>query len=290
MSIIERNYFESSEFQHLCLGKHTSVFRGAVADWPAVNKWSLDFFAQSYPNIPIVTKIFGQEGIKSKNMSMGQYASIIGKLKISQDEKKNRSIPYCHDVPIFLLEKALLNDIGWFPSEVLPDWYAKNWSRYAQFFVSNKGNVTPLHFDTLLTHNLFFQIKGEKVFTIIHPRDGRYCYRKGWRWFDVDPDNPDYDKFPDFKHAKVEHITVRSGDIFYMPPGTLHQVRSLDDGISFNVDFHTLNSVFQSFLGCFKGMPLVNLRYNSQVFKALSLGDGNDQCFERYKSYLNYIS
>lgn len=290
MSISEIHKFDSDEFINNIIGKNSCVFRGGVEDWPAVKKWNLDYFAQTCPNIPVVTKVFNDSGIDIKQMSMKGYVDAIFEFKKIHGEETDKVAPYCHDVPIFLLEKSLINDIGAFPKEVLPEWYAKDWSRYAQFFMSAKNSVTPLHFDTLLTHNIFFQIKGRKIFTIIRPEEGKYCYRKNWRWFDVNPENPNYIKHPDFENVSMFNIEVRAGDIFYMPPGTLHQVRSIDDCISFNVDFHTLKSASKSFLGYFKGMPKENLYYNFQSLRALVFKQNNDVLFERYKPYLNYIS
>lgn len=290
MSIIEMNKFDSVNFVNNILGKNAGVFRGGIAEWPAIKKWNLEYFSTACPNIPVVAKVFTDSGIDIKNMSMKGYVDSIFEFKKIHGEGTDKVAPYCHDVPIFLLDRSLVNDIGIFPREVLPNWYAEDWAKFAQFFMSAKNSVTPLHFDTLLTHNIFFQIKGRKVFTIIRPEDGKYCYRKNWRWFKVNPENPDYEKYPDFKRAAVFNVEVKAGDIFYMPPGTLHQVRSLDDCISFNVDFHTRKSVAMSFLGYFKGMPKENLYYNFQSLRAILFKQDSDVIFKRYKPYLNYIS
>lgn len=290
MPIMKFSSFDSSEFRSKCLSSNTALFQGGAKNWPAIEKWDLNYFDKVCPDIPVVTKVFSDSKIDVKNVLMGDYVKIIKDFKEKEGEDTDKVAPYCHDVPIFLLAKELVEDIGNFPKDVMPDWYAQDWSRFAQFFISAKNSVTPLHFDTLLTHNLFFQIKGKKVFTIIRPEYRKYCYRKKWRWFGVDPENPDYEKFPDFKNVKVEQVEVNSGDIFYMPPGTMHHVRSLEDSISFNVDFHTFDSVLRAFCSVFKGMPKENHYYNYLSLKALLLKPKNDRLFNKYKSYLNYIS
>ncbi|PAX99277.1 hypothetical protein CKO50_21870 [Pseudoalteromonas sp. HM-SA03] len=290
MSILRFSGFNSNDFKEQCLSSNTALFENGAKNWPAIEKWDLNYFEKTCPNIPVVTKVFSDSKIDVKNMSMGEYVKIIKEFKRKEGNDTDKVAPYCHDVPIFLLAKELLEDIGDFPKDVMPDWYAQDWSRFAQFFVSAKNSVTPLHFDTLLTHNLFFQIKGKKIFTIIRPEHEHLCYRKKWRWFSVDPENPDYDKYPNFKNVKVDKVEVNSGDIFYMPPGTIHHVRSLEDSISFNVDFHTFDSVLKSFFSAFKGMPKENHYYNYQSLKALLFKPNNDVLFNKYKSYLNYIS
>lgn len=119
-----------------------------------------------------------------------------------------------------------------FPLNFLSAPYRSHWWRYSQFFMGPGGSVTPLHFDRLLTHNLFFQIFGAKQFIILPPSHATYCGRRGWRWFDVDPEQPNYVRFPQYKRATPVVITVNAGDILYMPPGTLHHVRSLSTAIS----------------------------------------------------------
>ncbi|MGM4884465.1 MULTISPECIES: cupin-like domain-containing protein [Rhizobium] len=82
-------------------------------------------------------------------------------------------------------------------------------------------------------------VKVQNKFTILPPSQAAYCGRRGWRWFDVDPEQPDYKRFPQYKRAAPAAVTVNAGDILYMPPAALHHVRSLSTSISFNIDFHT---------------------------------------------------
>lgn len=290
MLIVERTEFDQAEFKQAFLNKQVVVYRNHIKSWPAITKWHPEYFSARCGNMPIVAKTFATMGTNVQHMSMKEYVELIATFKDGHGGNTDKVGPYCHDVPIFLLAKHLINDIGDFPLDILPDWYAKDWARFVQFFMSAKGSVTPLHFDTLMTNNLFFQIKGNKRFTIINGDDRKYCYRRKWRWFNVDPEAPDYQEYPEYMHANVGTVEVKAGDMFYMPPGTLHHVRSLDDCISFNIDFHTLESVMKSFLSILKGMPKANVYYNYLSLKAILNLEGDDDIFERYKSYLNYIS
>jgi len=290
MLIVERTSFDEAEFKKNFLNKQTVVYRKHIKSWPAVQKWNPEYFSAKCPDVPITAKTFVDSEVIVRNMSMKEYVELIDIFQEKNSESCDKSRPYCHDIPIFLLAKQLENDIGKFPIEILPDWYAQNWSRYVQFFMSTKGSVTPLHFDTLLTNNLFFQIKGSKRFTIIRHKDGKFCDRRGWRWFNVDPECPDFKTFPEYAKANVGNVQVNAGDMFYMPPGELHHVRSLDDCISFNIDFHTIPSAVKSFNSIIKGMPKQNIYYNYLSLKALLNIGKSEDVFESYKGYLNYIS
>lgn len=290
MLIVEKTHFDEAEFKKYFLNKQTVVYRNHITPWSAVKKWNPEYFSLKCPGVPITAKKFVDNEVIVRNMSMKEYVDLIDIFQHENGEAREKSLPYCHDIPIFLLAKQLENDIGEFPIGILPNWYAKNWSRYVQFFMSTKGSVTPLHFDTLLTNNLFFQIKGNKRFTIIRHKDGKYCYRRGWRWYNVDPEFPDFQKYPEYAKADVGNVQVNAGDMFYMPPGELHHVRSLDNCISFNIDFHTIPSAIKSFNSIVKGMPKQNIYYNYLSLKALLNIGKREDIFERYKGYLNYVS
>jgi hypothetical protein len=120
--------------------------------------------------------------------------------------------------------------------------------------------------------------------------DSKYCSRKSWRWYDIDPESPDLMKHPDNSKATPKQVEINSGDLFYMPSGTLHHVRSLDDCISFNIDFHNVHSLTRAFTAIPKGMPSINVYYNMICFLGVVLGVPAKKLFSRYKPYLNYVS
>ncbi|MCX7899776.1 MAG: cupin-like domain-containing protein, partial [Methylocystis sp.] len=76
----------------------------------------------------------------------------------------------------------------------------------------------------------------------------------------------------------------------YMPPGTLHHVRSLEASLSFNVDWHTKRSALHGIAAALRGMPLKNVYYNALVAFGLYTGTPVRRVFPYYKSYLSYVS
>ncbi|MBW4556601.1 MAG: cupin-like domain-containing protein [Trichormus sp. ATA11-4-KO1] len=266
------------------------IISGLIENWDAFGKWSLDFLQESAPEINICAKEFTNGTIKTNNFTLKEYTKIIKEFEIKNKYHENvASPPYCHDIPLFSLVPHLIRDVQ-FPTNYLPKWYTEKWWRYCQFFIGASNSLTPLHFDCLLTNNLFFQIVGRKKFTILTYEDKKYCYRYDWRWFKVNPENPDFDKYPKYKNARPIEIIVNPGDILYMPPGTLHHVRSLDMSISFNIDWHTNSSVINSLTACLKGMPMQNVYYNFLLTLGLVFQVPPQIIFKFYKTYLNYIS
>jgi len=290
MEIIERSKYDSAEFKSEFVDDKVVVYKRHIKNWAAVKRWSPEYFSNACPDISITTKIFKKNEIIVEQKLMRDYVALLEHHKVLQETDPEIIVPYCHDVPIFLLSSKLKNDVENFPVELLPSWYADKWWKFAQFFMSSKDSMTPLHFDTLLTSNLFFQIQGKKIFTVLSSADEKYCYRKNWRWFNVNPEDIDLQKYPKYRKAQPQTVLVESGDMLYMPPGTLHHVRSLEDSISFNVDFHTRHSCVHSFKGALKGMPLENLKFNLLCLRSLYFGDTNEILFNQYSKYLNYVS
>lgn len=289
-SEIERRYkLSSNEFKinYVEQGKPV-IISGRISSWDSLNKWSFAYFQNLSPHLNIYAKKFRANQIDLCSITIDEYAKLIEKFE--NNHEINDLPPYCHDLPLFELLPSLIKDVQPFPLDYLPKWYWYKWWRYCQFFMGSSQNVTPLHFDCLLTNNIFFQIVGRKQFTILLPDDAKYCYRQGWRWFLVDPENPDYNKYPQYENARPIKFIVNPGEILYMPPGTLHHVRSLDMSISFNIDWHTNKSSLSAIATSLRGMPVQNSYYNFLLVMGLVFKIPPQIIFKFYKSYLNYVS
>lgn len=288
---IERRYkLSSREFKsnYVDSGKPV-IISGVIKSWDSFNKWSLEYLKNISPNLKIYAKKFNHNhDIELCSFTMKEYVELIKEYEVN--ELNTGLPPYCHDLPLFSLILPLIEDVQPFPLDYLPKWYWYKWWRYCQFFIGGSNSITPLHFDCLLTNNIFFQLVGRKQFTILLPEDAKYCYRKGWRWFLVNPENPDFNKYPEYKNARPIKFIVNPGDILYMPPGTLHHVRSLDMSISFNIDWHSKKSCLNALAASRKGMPIQNSYYNFLLAMGLVFKIPSPIIFKFYKSYLNYIS
>jgi len=284
-----REFLSASEFvAEYAQPRRPVVIQGMMRGWNALLNWTPDSIAAKSPELNIPVKEFCEGEIKRTTWRLKDYAEFLN--RCNPETEPAKALPYCHDIPLFHAIPGLSRDVSPFPVQYLPKYYQPRWWMYAQFFLGPKFSVTPLHFDCLLTNNLFFQIYGRKRFILFAPTDQAYCYRQGWRWFQVDPENPDYTKFPLFAKATPLEVVISPGEILYIPPGMLHHVRSLDTSISFNVDWHSRATAFEGVCGLFQGMPLANVHYNFWILLGLSLGMPHDLVFRFYKRYLNYVS
>jgi len=279
----------AKEFSNLLKEGKPVLLKGAIKDWKACKTWDLSYFKE-LPN----DKLFVVKGAdlidgETTKMKLKEYVSHLEKF-IEGKSGKDRP-PYLHDVGMFNIIPELVNDVSSeYIKEYLPKFYHKNWWKYVQFFMSVKGHVTPLHFDTLMTHNLFFQVKGTKRFTLIPWNQKDACYMKKWRWSEVDPNNPDFKRFEKYADVAPVVVDVEGGDILLMPTGTLHHVESTSFCISFNIDWHSKSSVLKGMYSYFQGAPKQNFMYNFYMFLAIWIKVPEKYIWSYYKSYLSYIS
>lgn len=100
-----------------------------------------------------------------------------------------------------------------------------------------KGTVSPLHHDP--KRNLLTQVVGEKQLFLFSPSDSENLYPHGHELLNntaqVDPRQPDLEKYPKYKSAKPYYCILKPGQMLYIPPKWWHFVESLS--ISFSVSF-----------------------------------------------------
>lgn len=269
------------------------LVKRALEGCAALSRWSLGYLREQAGRKLVPLKEWGPSGIQTVRRCFDDYVDNLELYEfrlhtggVTADQKP----AYLHDVPLTSILPEADADLERFPSDYFPNWYRAEWWKFAQLFLGPPHSITPLHFDCLLTHNLFFQIKGRKRFVLIAREHLKYCYPHDWRWSEVNVEEPDYDRYPLYRMAKPAQVIVEPGDGLYLPPGTLHHVRSLDCALSFNVDWHTKDSALKGALAFARGMPWKNVYYNAVIALGLWGGISPKHLLPYYRSYLNYVS
>jgi hypothetical protein len=269
------------------------VLSGALSAWPAIQRWSPSYFRERCPDLRVRVKDGYIAQRKVTEMRLADYLDLLeaDEAERQKDPEASRPpAPYLHDFPLLSLKPDLIADLEPFPREHFSGLYRPKWWEFTQFFLGPANSFTPLHFDCLETQNLSFQVYGQKRWILIPPSEREHCYIYDWRWSKVDADAPDLTAYPAFAKANPMECTIGPGDLLYVPPGTLHQVRGLSVSISFNIDWHTRASALKGVLALARGMPLTNVRYNAAAALGLCLGLPSDAIMPIYRSYLTYVS
>ena len=105
-----------------------------------------------------------------------------------------------------------------------------------RFWLGPAGTVTPLHCD--YDDNIFAQIWGTKRIFLAPPHHDIYLYTSEANAIlygsPVDPEAPDFEKFPLARQATLIECIVEPGEMLYVPAGWYHQVRALTFSLSAN--------------------------------------------------------
>lgn len=133
--------------------------------------------------------------------------------------------------------KPLFNDIEIFPEYLNPE----DTKGRVFFWFGPKGTITPLHHDPV--NLILTQVSGRKLIKLISPQQTPLMYNHIGVFSKVDGENPDYNKYPLYKEAKIIEVILEPGEAIFIPVGWWHHVKSLD--VSISVSF--TNFVFPNY-------------------------------------------
>jgi hypothetical protein len=107
----------------------------------------------------------------------------------------------------------------------------------AKVWLGKAGTVTPLHRD--VPHNLHVHLAGRKRWLLFPPGQSSRFYPRGLfsgmpNFSYVDPEQPDYDRYPRFHGMTAFGATLNSGETLFIPHGWWHHTRSLDNAVAMN--------------------------------------------------------
>lgn len=126
---------------------------------------------------------------------------------------------------------------NWLLSKVFPK---KKMDHRIDLFIGGPGNRYTIHKDVYNVHAWLIQLYGEKE-VIMFPRgqeDLMYAGKIGVQQCvsPIDISNPDFEKYPKFKDATPMKITLKAGEVAYIPSGIWHTTMANVHNISIIVD------------------------------------------------------
>ena len=238
--VVEKKYgMTYSEFakDHM-YANYPVVFGDATAAWPALHKFTPEFFKQRY----------GDRKVKVR----GEWFKLGDYMDLMLTSTEENPAPYPCKLQIATDYPELLPDVS--PrysfalpdrthSKMLPGGFLGGADTLEIFFGSPGGQFPYMHYDYMSLHAFINQLYGNKEFTVIPPSQTKYVYPdpdNQWKSLVNDHRNPDLDKFPLFKNATPISFVVGPGETMFIPCGWWHTARSLTPTIS--VAFDLLNS------------------------------------------------
>lgn len=205
------------------------IIENFIEDWPAFNKWDLDYMAQVAGDITVPLyddrPVRHDEGFNQAHatMTMRDYVALLKK-----EPTKYRIFLWniLKEVP------TLQKDYKW------PDFGLKLMKGLPMLFFGGKDSYTFMHYDIDLANIFHFHFHGKKKVILFQQNQNDYLYKIPHSLIvreDIDFNNPDYSKWPALKKAKGFVGELEHGQVLYMPEGYWHYMRYITPGFSMSL-------------------------------------------------------
>ncbi|NXG05740.1 KDM8 protein, partial [Sakesphorus luctuosus] len=206
------------------------VLEGVMDHWPCMKKWSVDYFCQvaGCRTVPV------ELGARYTDEEWSQQLMTVSDF-ISQYILEENSVGYLAQHQLFDQIPELKEDIS------IPDYCCLGEGEEDDITINAwfgpGGTISPLHQDP--QQNFLAQVLGRKYIRLYSPQDSENLYPHESQILhntsQVDVEDPDLVKFPNFTKAAFQSCILMPGQILFIPVKYWHYVQSLE--LSFSVSF-----------------------------------------------------
>lgn len=232
------------------------ILTDAVSEWPALDKWSIDFFASNYSEEFGVASISFENSTSGKMTKLGSFIDnldkpfseipgywIVDGQPLLADPEIDETLVWSFSWQPFKKHPELLDDISPFPpcipnitahlpadiSNILEYVYGLD---FYSIFLSRKNVIVPLHIDFHHTIACLVQFEGDKTVHLFAPDD----YQKA-DGANFDPENPDFGLFPEMRDRAMYSSVLAPGEMLIIPPRWWHYTRNEDHSLTLSHNF-----------------------------------------------------
>jgi Cupin-like domain len=219
--------------------KTPAIIVGAMDEWKAVGAWSPAYLASLFQDRQVRVAVSNShkydystantafEDLTRFRREAMTFAEFVGKLQNAKETGEH----------YYLMQRPIQDD---FP-ELLPDIKTPRWiegrKAAVNLWVGSAHNVTQMHYDR--DENFLAEVYGRKHLRLFDPGQSDFLYPYPtdsvmYYLSFVDCDNPDFDRYPEFRKARPWEGVLGPSEILYLPARWWHQVRSLEHAISVN--------------------------------------------------------
>lgn len=185
--------------------------------WPALDKWSFDYFKQKAG--PVKVPLYDNREVTAKYsynephdyMKLGEYLDLLQK---GPTDYRIFLFNLVKEVPEFQDDFGYPDELGIKLLKKLP----------FLFFGGEKSSVL-MHYDIDFANIFHVHFTGKKRCLLFPPAATSYLYKlpNSLKTHEsIDFLNPDFDKFPALKRAKGFEVELKPGETLYMPEGYWH--------------------------------------------------------------------
>lgn len=229
--IERRSGISSKEFirDYVAKGKPV-ILTDMVKNWPAMGKWTPEFFSANYGHIALEVK--------------GTSYSIAEQMELIRTSTEEKPAPYAYHFDIDTVfpelrpdvEPRLLGRSDRLVHPLIPKVLVRGTLKHEVFFGGKGASFPVLHVDLQHLHTQITQLYGDKEFFLFPPDQTPFMYPKKEYPLYSGVDNvfaPDLDRFPLFTKAKGHRVMLKEGETIFFPTGWWHMTRIPGPSISY---------------------------------------------------------
>ncbi|MDF2449797.1 MAG: cupin-like protein [Bacteroidota bacterium] len=214
------------------------VIKGLSRNTEAARKWSIQYFKDILGDVIVDVYDNGnKQSAKSAftvpdlKMKFSEYLDILAK-----NEQTNLRI-FLFD--LFKYEARLKKE---FPC---PDLFKGLLDNIGHMFFGGKDTTVRIHYDIDMSNVLHTHFGGRKRVVLIAPEYSTLLYCLPLNTYSlINPDKPDYKKYPGLQYVKGYDFILEPGDSLFMPSGYWHYMTYLES--SFSVSYRRIGPSVQA--------------------------------------------
>ena len=205
------------------------VIEQAIVDWPAFNKWSLDYIKEVAGDITV--PLYDNRPVQHKDGFNEPHA----KMKVAEYVDLLKKEPTKYRIFLWNILKevpALQKDYSF------PDFGLNLLKGLPMLFFGGRDSYTFMHYDIDLANIFHFHFDGEKEVVLFPQSETAKLYKVPYSLItheSIDFSNPDYNKWPALKNANGFKTTLSHGEVLYMPEGYWHYMKYITPGFSMSL-------------------------------------------------------
>ncbi len=241
----------------LARGDSPLILTQAMSSWPAMSRWSFDYFATHFGEFPVVAHApqfpdLAQWGVKT---TLAHYLDYLRNPTTGMVEGQwtegDAATLAASGLTLYAGNFNPAHPVRGNPARIFADVperpkFIESWldlldpdflqtALHAQshhfVYLSTAGGVTPLHHDFWGTHAFLAQVVGRKRAVLFHPRDMDLLYEE------PSGDVPKMMRDPRFADIDGWEGELGPGDLLLMPSKFLHWVETLSPSITYSADW-----------------------------------------------------
>lgn len=206
--------------------KKPVVITDLIDNWPAREKWSLDYFKHNYGDL--IVPVFSAKSSQSGKNYLNPTDHIPFREYISAIQAGPT------DLRLFLFNifkyvPELKND---YTLHTVMDGFYKE---FPFTFFGGEGSKVAMHYDIDMSNVFLSQFDGNKRVVLFSPENSVRLYKQPFTVASyIDIDHPNYDEYPALKGLHGYETIISRGDTIFIPSGYWHYITYLDAGFSMN--------------------------------------------------------